>query len=454
MPIQLMLLGLLATSAGRAAIDRPALAEVDAYLQSEIAPDTPGAAVMLVDHGEIVFAKGYGLANVAEHVPVTPQTVFDVGSVSKQFTAMAIMMLAEQGELSYDDSLSKFLPEFPAYAANITVRHLLHHTGGLPDYMAAFERTRRFAPGFMPTTHDAVRLLAEQPRPDFAPGDQWAYSNSGYVVLAAIVEAASGQRFPDFVRENIFEPLGMRHSLVMDENVQTAANRAISYAREATGFTDIDAHPLNLIYGDGAVNTTIEDLFLWDQALATEKLVKASTRELAFTSGKRNDGTDTGYGFGWAVGQFFGRRCVSHGGAWVGFRAFIMRLPAQEFSVVIEANLAQADPEAMAKRVARIYLHAQLELPQPVAVAASVLASCVGEYDLERGGSITITRTADGRLHLSAPGNRDLALLASSSREFFGDGREDVRVSFECSGDRVTGLVYHTAVDRQARKVK
>jgi len=183
-------------------------------MSSVVRSDAPGAAVMVIRDGKIVHQKGYGLANVEAKTPIDEHTMFDLASVSKQFTAMAIMILAERGKLSYDDPLTKFFPELLAYAAKITVRHLLNHTSGLPDYMGEYQKVGN--PDFEPTAREVIGILARIDEPLFAPGEKWQYSNSGYVVLAQVAEKASGVAFPAFVKTNIFDPLGMSSSLVAD----------------------------------------------------------------------------------------------------------------------------------------------------------------------------------------------------------------------------------------------
>ncbi len=350
---------------GAFAASRAALAEKSKRVDALMAPwskgDTPGAAIVVIQDGRVVHERGYGLANLETRTPIRPDTVFDLASVSKQFSAMAIMVLAERGKLSYDDSLSKFFPEFPPYARKITIRHLLDHTSGLPDYMDLFAKTGKINKdgkmgGFEPTSRDAVELLARQKELLFDPGEKYEYSNSGFAVLGQIVEKASGERFAKFLKDNIFQPLGMNSTLVLDETRPRIKNRAISYSREGNGYKDIDYDPLNWIYGDGNVNTTIEDMVKWDQALYTEKLVKQSTLRQAFTSGKLNNGRAIGYGFGWRVAKRFGLNCLSHGGLWVGFASYIMRFPDQHFTVIVLSNLAQFPTDTLTPKIAKIYL--------------------------------------------------------------------------------------------------
>lgn len=329
--------------------------------------DTPGAAILIIQEGQVVLKKGYGLANLESQKPVTPDTAFLLASVTKPFTAMAVMMLAERGKLQYDDPLTKFFPQFPPYAHQITVRHLLHHTAGLPEYEDLFLKSGKLdqdyprsakAPQspFEPTSKDTLALLAQVMAPRFAPGEQYEYSNSGYVLLAQIVEKVSGQSFAQFLRQNIFQPLGMNRSLLYDETRPPVPNVATSYLRKDGVYRDIDYTPLNAIYGEDNVYSTIEDLYQWDQALYTEKLVKAATLQEAFTPGTLRDGEATEYGFGWWVHTFLGRNTVGHDGSWLGFKTVILRFPDQRLTVVMLANLHDIDVGDIAFKISKLQL--------------------------------------------------------------------------------------------------
>lgn len=349
-----------AENAPRAAQDKTA--QIDALMAEQISEKKPGAAVLIVRDGKIIFQKGYGLADLKTGRAITPDTAFDLGSVTKQFTALAVMQLAERGKLSLDDSLRRFFPEFPAYADKITIRHLLGHTSGLPDYAGwfIFKSGRiimgQIKDGFEPRNEDVIKFLAEQKEPRFAAGEKWEYSNSGYVVLANIVEKVSGMRYARYVKKHIFEPLKMRESAVYDETKPKIANRAVSYQKKGENYEIVDFTPMNLIYGDGSINSTIKDLAKWDAALYKKKLVKTETLRQAFAPGKLDDGNATNYGYGWYVKQTPNGSELSHGGAWEGFRNFIVRHPEKKLSIVVLSNSAEFKVEQNARRIARIFL--------------------------------------------------------------------------------------------------
>jgi CubicO group peptidase (beta-lactamase class C family) len=259
---------------GVAAASADVTAEVDALFARWNRSDTPGAEVLVIRNGRIVLNRDYGLANIESKRPISSRTVFELASITKQFTAVAIMMLAERGKLSYDDKLSTFFPEFPPYAQRITVRQLLNHTSGLPDYEALFVASGKVSPNwprsihdppddYEPTARDALHLLEQQAKLRFEPGAKWEYSNSGYVVLGQIVEKVAGQTYRNFMREEIFKPLGMANSDVYDETRVEIQTRAASYSKDGTSYRNIDYTPVSLIYGEGNILSTLEDIYKW-----------------------------------------------------------------------------------------------------------------------------------------------------------------------------------------------
>ncbi len=333
-------------------------AQVDALFEPWTVGDSPGAAVMVIEDGEILFEGGFGLADIESQTPITPQSAFRLASVSKQFTAMAVMILAERGQLAYDDKLVRYLPELERFGDDITLRHLLTHTGGLPDYYDALTEE---AGDSMPTTEDAMKFLAGWGEPLFEAGDRYEYSNPGYEMLALVVERVSGQVFGEYLRDNVFEPLGMKDTVVRDDSEPEIRNRAYGYSKNEDSFILNDDDALNHIIGSGGIYSTVEDLYLWDQALYTEQLVRRATLDEAWSPVRLNDGEDYPYGFGWGLEPYgaLGRR-VSHGGGWVGFSTFIVRYPERQFSVIVLSNLDEFESGEFADRFADIYFPSTL----------------------------------------------------------------------------------------------
>jgi CubicO group peptidase (beta-lactamase class C family) len=323
---------------------------IDALLGPFAQGIQPGVAVVVIRDGKRVFEGAYGYADIDNATPITSDTAFRLASVSKQFAAMAIMILAEDGKLSYDDPIGKFVPVLGVYEG-VTIRHLLLHTGGLPDYYDVIDTSTG-----MPTNQDAAELLGMMAQPDFPPGERYEYSNPGYDMLGLIVAAASGMPFADFVAQRIFTPLGMSHSLVYDERLPAIANRAYGYDPDGDGFKLDDYDPLNAIIGSGGVYSTINDLVRWDQALYGEALVSKKTLDLAFTSGTSNNGESLDYGFGWRIESFGGHKRVRHSGSWVGFRSHIARIPDLHFTIIMLSNRGDVDLESYVDRITSIYL--------------------------------------------------------------------------------------------------
>ena len=341
-------------------VDTATSARVDAVFAEMSAPQHPGAALLVIDHDEIVYSKGYGLADLETSQPITSDTSFYLASLSKQFTAMAILLLAERGALSYEDRLRTYFPQFPSWADAITLRHLLNHTSGLPEYFPLFTAhsdgtpVREFTRDITGITNQAVlhRVIRESGL-DFPTGERYAYCNTGYVLLALIVEAISGQPFADFLKDRIFDPLGMTHTLVYTAERPTIYRLAQGYIREADRFQRWD-YPL-LTSGDGGLFSTINDLFLWDQALKSERLVSKLSFRQVLTSGTTNDGTPIGYGFGWMTTVFEGKRHVAHGGSLVAYNNYIIRfLDSARTIIVLTNHQYMPGPRVRAHQVAEI----------------------------------------------------------------------------------------------------
>ena len=319
---------------------------IDAFIHSEMAGQKiPGVSLAVVKDGKPLIVKGYGFANLEHQVPVKPETVFQSGSVGKQFTAMAVMMLVEEGKIGLDEKISKYLGGVPEAWANVTVRHLLSHTGGLTDYPRDFDFRKDY------TEDDLLRHAKAVPTA-FAPGDKWEYSNLGYVTLGIIVGKVSGKFYGDFLKERVFNPLGMTTARVISE-ADIVPNRAAGYVLRQG---EIKNHgwvsPSLNTTADGALYLTALDMMKWDEALASGKLIGKAGYDAMWTPVKLNDGKSHPYGFGWGVRSVNGKRVIEHGGAWQGFKAHIARYPDSKLTVIVFANLAQANQAKLASGVA------------------------------------------------------------------------------------------------------
>jgi CubicO group peptidase (beta-lactamase class C family) len=341
---------------------------------------TPGLAVLIRERGSTVFERGYGLGDLRTEAKIDARTDFRLASCTKQFTATAIMLLVRDGKLRYGDTLGELFPDFPEYGRKITVHELLTHTSGLPDYEELMEvAEKNGAPAWSPSRQiqdaEVLQLLERAKEGKFAPGTQWAYSNSGYVVLGLIVAKASGEPFGRFLHDRIFAPLGMGGTLVYEQGVNTAPRRAFGYSLEGGRFVATDQSATSATQGDGGVYSNLDDLARWDEALQRNTLMSAAEMRTALTpvrlSGgaqprwplERGDdnlapGKPVSYGFGWFLDPYEGHERMWHFGSTIGFRTAIERFPKDWLTVAVLCNRTDLDPGALALRSAQIVLNA------------------------------------------------------------------------------------------------
>ena len=350
-------------------------ARLDALLNDWKQKNAPGMAALLIRNGRIEYRKVFGFADLEARTPITPDTQFLLASLTKQFTAMAIMVLAERHKLQFDDTLAKFCPEFPGYARTITIRNLLNHTAGLTQYQELlvgkvdenYFRSSKSPPAAHEfTAAEALQALSRQERLRFTPGEKFEYSDSAYVVLAQIIERVTGERYAEFLKETIFDPLGMHDTLVVDERKQKVPRLALGYANRDGRWQDITYTPENSIYGEDGIYSTANDLYKWDQALYTDRLVSRSTLEMAFTPGRANDGKEiltdvfthpSSYGFGWFISSLHGEKLVEHSGGWSGYATHILRVPGRRVTAIVLTNSSNDDVPDIAWEMAEIATH-------------------------------------------------------------------------------------------------
>ena len=321
---------------------------VDDLFAAYTGPAVPGASVIVIQDGKVTVRRAYGMADLERRVPAAPETDYRLASVSKQFTAMAVMLLAKDGKLRYDRPVRDFLPELPPSTAAVTVRHLLNHTSGLCDYEDLIPESR--------TTQlndsDVLALLASKDSVYFPAGTQYRYSNSGYVLLGIIVARVSGRSLPDFLRTRIFDPLGMRATVMHVEGSDTVPRRAYGYSPRGGAFVQTDQSVTSATLGDGGIYANVDDMVRWDAALAGATLVDSATLELATTPPPLPAGAKTEYGFGWFVDSYRGEKRWRHTGETSGFRNAILRFPRRRLTIVILTNRSSGEPLAIAERIA------------------------------------------------------------------------------------------------------
>ncbi|MCH7643704.1 MAG: serine hydrolase [Myxococcales bacterium] len=342
---------------------------VDALFKHWDRSDSPGCSLGIVREGRLIYEHGYGMANLEHDIPITSETVFRIASTSKQFTAMSLLLLEQDSALSLDDDIRKYLPYMPDYGRPISIRHLVQHSSGIRDY-EGITSLQGVADEDAYIQQEVLELLARQKALNFAPGERFLYSNSGYVLLGEIVARVSGKTLRQFVDERIFRPLGMRVSLIRDDHTEMIENRASGYAPlEDGGFRSAESH-FDLV-GDGNVFTTVRDLYRWDQNFYHHKIGGENAAESQHETLVLNDGRNIPYAAGLEIGAYGGLRFVAHSGSWVGFKAQLLRFPEQRFSVICLCNDESANPTALALQIADLYLADQFETTpkRPVVVA-------------------------------------------------------------------------------------
>lgn len=343
-----------------ATIDRSK--QVDTLLSSLLAKDSPGAAVVVVDHGKIAFERGYGIRDLRSRRSIDEHTNFRLASLTKQFTATAIMLLVHDGKLHYDDRITDIFSDFPPYGRDITVRNLLNHTSGLLDYEDLMAPADASKPIEAQQIKDAavLQLMKQQTRTKFPPETKWEYSNSGYVVLGLVVEKVSGKTFGEFLHERIFAPLGMATTIAYEPGKNEVRNRAYGYDNPGAGWKENDQSTTSATLGDGGVYTSMDDLVKWDAALRNHRLLTEVEMKPALTPVQAPgvqgpDGEPAEYGFGWFLNSYKGHRRMWHYGETVGFRTAIQRFPDNDLSVIILCNRSDLNAVALSLKVADVY---------------------------------------------------------------------------------------------------
>lgn len=446
--IGLCLLFASSLSAQNDAPPSPLTAKVDEYMNAAMRVDGFSGSILVARGGQPIVSRGYGMANVEHAVPNTPQTVFRLASITKQFTAMAIMMLQERGKLNVGDSICKYFSDCPASWQPVTVKHLLTHTSGIPSYTSFpdFAKT-----SVLPTT--AAGMLAQlKDKPlESAPGEKYAYNNSGYFLLGIIIERTSGKSYADFLQENIFTPLGMKQT-GYDTPSAVIKNRASGYARQGGEIINASYMDMTVPFAAGALYSTTEDMLRWDQALYTEKLVSNKSLDEIHTPFKN------GYGYGWGIGKRFDRQIISHGGNINGFATQISRYPADRVTVIVLSNAQGAPAGRIANDLAAIVFGAPYEFPQQrkeIAVEPKILEKYVGEYQIEQPKIVITVTLENAKLLAQVAGQTKIVLSAESEDRFFSRDVNLLITFVKDAQGKITGLTLKQGGgDFPARKIK
>ncbi|MGZ8846530.1 MAG: serine hydrolase [Pyrinomonadaceae bacterium] len=401
--------------------------KVDQLFAAWDKPDSPGASIAVIKDGAVIYKRGYGSANLEYDIPNTPATVFHVASVSKQFTAFSIVLLANQGKLSLDDDIRKHLPEVPDFGKKITIRNLIHHTSGLRDQWVLLGMAGWRLDDVITKEH-IMKMVRNQKELNFEPGAEHLYSNTGYTLLAVIVERVSGQPFREFTEANIFKPLGMTNTHFHDDHERIVKNRAYSYASLGPnkGFKLAALNYANV--GATSLFTTAEDLARWVINFEDKKVGGAAVIDQMQQVGVLNGGKELGYAFGLGTNPYRGLKTLGHSGGDAGYRSFDFWFPEQRFGVVVLSNLGSFNPQGIAMKITDLYLADKLG-PQPAAAAGpvegprvkvdpAILEAYAGRYLSEALGVLTITH--DGDQLMGHPNNESNAeLIPQAENRFF-----------------------------------
>lgn len=358
--------------------DSKLIAEFDKVMNGQFPLKETGATVLVSRHGKIIYKKAFGMANIELNVPMQTNNVFRIASLTKQFTAVAILQLMEQGKLDLKDEITKYIPGYPVQGATITIEHLLTHTSGIRDYTSITDTVQRSKMDVTPA--EMIHYFQNQPM-RFAPGTRYEYSNSNYFLLGYIIEKITGKTYPQYLEDNFFRPLGMTGSYY-GSDTKVIRNRASGYTQGEKEIENAEAISMTRPYAAGAILSTVEDLFKWNNAVQSYKLVKKETLEKAFTRYKLVNGKESNYGYGWRFGFIQQSPSIWHGGLIPGFFTMAMYLPKEDVYVVVLSNCNCNSPEIVTAKLAAIAIGKPYDYTE-ITIANPVLQTYAGVYENE-----------------------------------------------------------------------
>jgi len=411
-------------------------AQFDKMLSAQFKDGEPGATVLVARNGSVVYTRAFGLANVELDVPMDVASVFKIGSITKQFTAVAVLQLAEQRKLSLQDDITRFIPDYPTGGRKITIEHLLTHTSGIWNYSSMDDAAKRGAMDFTPD--EMIDRFKNQPM-RFDPGTKWEYSNANYVLLGAIIERITGKTYGAYLEQNIFKPAGMTRSLYASD-IRLVTNRADGYSMNEEGIVNAAYLSMTQPYAAGSILSTVEDLFKWNQALQSGKLIKRETLKKAWTRYKLADGSDTSYGYGWRMGYIQESRSLWHGGWINGFITMALYLPDEDVFVAVFSNCDANSPEDVVARLAALAIGRPYEYTA-VPLAPNAAVGYEGVYENGTGQMRVIT-AAEGRVYFQSGYAPKIPAQPYQSDRFFFENDLFLTATFErAAGGNVDRLV-------------
>ena len=402
-------------------------AEFDKVLNEQFKLKETGATALVSRGGKIIYKKAFGKSNIEHNVPMQTNNIFRIGSITKQVTAIAILQLAEQGKLDVRDELTKFIPGYPVQGSKITIEHLLTHTSGIRDFTSIKDSVQRFKRDFTPA--EMIHYFKDQPM-RFAPGSRYEYSNSNYFLLGYIIEKITGKTYQQYLEENIFQPLSMTSSSYANDT-KIIRNRAAGYTKGEKEIENATAISMTQPYAAGSILSSVEDLFKWQQAVQSYKLVKKETLEKAFTRYKLVNGKESNYGYGWRFGFIQQSPSIWHGGLIQGFMTMAMYLPKEDVYVVVLSNCDCNSVDIVTAKLAAVAIGKPYS-SREITVANSILQTYAGVYENENGDQRVIS-IADGKLYSQIGRNQKIAAKAFEKDKFFFD---DPMITMEFSGNK------------------
>jgi len=394
--------------------------------------DGPGATVLVAKEGEVIYRKAFGLANLELQVPMVAENVLEIGSMTKQFTSVSILMLMEEGKLNLDDPITKFLPEYPTDGNIITVHHLLNHTSGIKSYTSMrpfFEKARTDM-----SPIEIIDFFKDEPM-DFDTGEEYRYNNSAYIILGYIIEEIAGISYAEFIDSRIFKPLGMEHSFY-GSKTQLIPNRAYGYqpTREG-GYQNAAYLSMTLPYAGGSLMSNVDDLLIWQQAIHNNTLITAESKKRAFTNGSLNNGDPINYGYGYSINEIAGIPSIEHGGGIFGYECYATYVPSEDLYAVILTNRNGNGPTDLTVRIAALAMGKPYpEAGEGISLSEPQLKKWVGSYTFPDGAIRHIT-VENGKIFSQREGSTTFELIPLSENEFAFTGSL-ARYSFETEGDQ------------------
>lgn len=427
-------------NAALAQLPKETMAQIDDMLTEKYPAEGAGAAVLITKGGKTIYSNASGKASIELNVDISAQHVFEIGSITKQFTAMAILMLEEQGKLKIEDEITKYLPDYPMMGYSITIHHLLNHTSGIQSYtdMATWAAIWRLEKG----VDEMIDVFKNEPM-HFEPGTQWEYNNSGYFLLGAIIEKASGMTYADFLQQNIFNPLEMKNTRYGSRK-ELIMNRAAGYDRAPDGFFD-NAEFLSMTqpYAAGSIMSTVGDMALWMEALKANKLISAESLKKAWTNYPLKNGNPTNYGYGFAISDINGSPTIEHSGGIFGYSSNGIYLPDEDLYTIILTNCSCNSPYDFSTRIAAIAIGKPYTEPEPIPLSAEELDEYVAIYEFEDGSTRTITRE-ENQLYSQRTGGSKFAIYPYEKDKFYFKD-SFTRLTFERNNMNRIGAVITTS---------